>query len=191
MDDALCKSEEHPFTELVDFLKALRMGDVEHSRENLLSHLIHTYELLHRWNSSRELCIAGLFHSIYGTESFEFATVPPSDRQKIREQIGVEAEELVYLYCSCSRSSLYSNIDLGSPHFIRDSKSGELIYVGSETFARILTLDLANALEQIPRLDLGADIISADLAMHKKASRFLPEIAVTELNQALAAARCS
>ena len=41
---------------------------------------------------------AGLFHSIYGTTYFN--TQSTNNREEVRQLIGTEAEELVYLFCS-------------------------------------------------------------------------------------------
>lgn len=59
----------------------------------------------------RELILAGLFHSIYGTEGFQAFTVPLQQRPKIRSLIGERAEAICYgELCTASLGA-----DRGSP----------------------------------------------------------------------------
>ena len=37
-----------------------------HSRRTLLDHLLGTHDLLVEWENEPDVCVAGLFHSIYG-----------------------------------------------------------------------------------------------------------------------------
>ena len=55
--------------------------------------------ILSEGNCSDALCVAGLFHSIYGTVVFRPKMVPMDDRDKIKDLIGIESENLVYQFC--------------------------------------------------------------------------------------------
>ena len=44
----------------------------------LLDHLRSTYELLAGWQAPEEIALAGLFHSIYGTQAFDHLPCPPT-----------------------------------------------------------------------------------------------------------------
>lgn len=59
--------------------------------ENKLSfkHLMNVYNLLRSWNCSEDICYAGMFYSVYKTES---------NKQIIKELIGQKSEEIVCLY---------------------------------------------------------------------------------------------
>ena len=65
-------------------------------------------------------CLAGLYHSVYGTEKFRKQTVPLEARDAVRGAIGRQAEEIAYLYCALSRESLYRNLDVGAPYGSED-----------------------------------------------------------------------
>jgi hypothetical protein len=59
--------------------------------------------LLRGWGAREPVCLAGLFHSIYGTVHFRHQSWPLSDRATIVNVIGDEAENLAYLFCTIDR----------------------------------------------------------------------------------------
>ena len=71
-----------------------------HSGRLLSDHLINVYNLLKEEGHPEEVCDAGLFHSIYGTESYMFTSNSVEDRNLICSIIGNEAERLVHLFCT-------------------------------------------------------------------------------------------
>lgn len=73
-------------------------ANVHHLDRTLFVHLLGTYNLLKSRNKPEHICLAGLFHSIYETEYFEFAT--PFTRQQIKTLIGEQAESIVYEFCN-------------------------------------------------------------------------------------------
>ena len=79
------------------YLEQLGTDETEHTHGSLREHLRGTYALLAGWGASEETCLAGLFHSIYGTEKFKTTTIPLDQRDNVRHRIGDEAERLVYL----------------------------------------------------------------------------------------------
>ena len=88
------------FIPLVDYLKEIGCDKQQHSgNRNLLHHLVGVSVLLSERGCSDALCVAGLFHSIYGTTHFGPKMIPLDDRDKIKDLIGVEAENLVYQFC--------------------------------------------------------------------------------------------
>ena len=72
-----------------------------HSGRTLFEHLLGTYLLLKEWDQPEPVCLAGLFHSIYGTNVF--ALPLPMQRTEVKEAIGAEAEELAWLFCVVER----------------------------------------------------------------------------------------
>lgn len=89
------------FIPLIDYLKEIGCGEKQHGESNrsLLHHLVGTSKLLSERGGSDALCIAGLFHSIYGTAWFEHKMVSLEERVKIRELIGEWPEKIVYEFC--------------------------------------------------------------------------------------------
>ena len=65
-------------------------------RLRLIKHLVGVHDILVANGAPRYVCDAGLFHSIYGT--IYFNTQSTNNREEVRQLIGTEAEELVYLF---------------------------------------------------------------------------------------------
>src|SRR5947207_3295271 len=78
---------------MIDFLRGLGTEDVPHSGDKgFLAHLIGVFNDLNAWGCDRDLCRAGLFHSIYGTELFRKFSLPLERRAEVRALIGERAE---------------------------------------------------------------------------------------------------
>lgn len=104
LTDAVLDPVEH---ENILFLTGLGSHQVAHSGRSLLTHLRGTYRLLRRREADPEVCLAGLFHSIYGTSIMHSRVA--SDRADIRARIGVRAERLAWLFCSLHRPACWSS----------------------------------------------------------------------------------
>lgn len=74
-----------------------------HSGRTLLGHLHGTYLLLQSWGNTDAVCLAGMFHSIYGTNAFAHQSLLVSQRAELQAAIGAEAEALAWLFCSIDR----------------------------------------------------------------------------------------
>jgi hypothetical protein len=138
------------------FLLELGTADVAHSRDGLLDHLEGTRALLAAWGAREALCDAGLFHSVYGTESFQHPSLSPALRERVRELIGAEAEEIVYLnHVKESDHFVRSAVawsGSGEAPPLRSRFSGAAIACGGQTLRDLIDLSLANALEQAARV---------------------------------------
>jgi hypothetical protein len=73
-----------------------KIKDVPHSRGSLFGHLYNTFFILKNMNASETTCLAGLYHSCYGTEKFSLST--PINKEDVIFSIGQDAEELVYYF---------------------------------------------------------------------------------------------
>ena len=69
------------FKQLTDFLVELGTDKVPHTNEVFLAHLIAVHRDLKVWGCDEELCRAGMFHSIYGTQKFQGFKLPVGARQ--------------------------------------------------------------------------------------------------------------
>jgi hypothetical protein len=96
---------------------------------------------------SEDVCLAGLYHSIYGTNFFTVSTT--TDRIKIKEVIGSRAEELAWIFCNANRPFCWF---VGNNFALRDGSS---IWVDDETLHFLQMIEGANLLEQ----KCGADMI--------------------------------
>ncbi|HJQ82729.1 MAG TPA: hypothetical protein VKA21_01540 [Candidatus Binatia bacterium] len=158
-------------------------GTTVHPSGTLLGHLQGTRALLVRWGCAEHVCAAGLYHSVYGTEAFRRATIGPHERACVRDCIGADAERLAHLYCTMVRRSLYENLDRGAPHHVVDRTSGERIVLDLGELSDLLTLDLANRLEQLPRVPMSLWRMEADRRRYGRAVPFLPEAAAVEMRR--------
>lgn len=158
--------------ELLDYLESVGTDAIEHTHGTLRAHLRGTYDLLAGWGSPEPVCLAGLFHSVYGTEKFQITTIPLEERSGVRERIGTQAERLVHLYALLRRTSLYENLDRGWPYSVALRDGGRESLTGDE-FVGLMTLDLANRLEQT-----HGPLGDSDRATYSKAIPVLPAAGV-------------
>lgn len=85
------------------FLLLTGAQDLPHSGRTLLGHLQGTHRLLGAWGNPPDVALAGMFHSVYGTNAFRHVTVALPQRGAVRELIGEAAEALAYIFCSIDR----------------------------------------------------------------------------------------
>lgn len=128
-------------------LQALGAGEFEHLNGSLAAHLRGTESLLREWNAREVLCIAGLYHAVYGTDGYNPALVAVSMRESIRGLLGHEAEELAYLYGACNRSLYYPRIGGESQHVFADRFSNTEYEISQHQLRDLCELILANELE--------------------------------------------
>ena len=108
---------------LVDHLEQLTQlgaARVSHKNGTLLQHLEGTWSLLRDWGNPEAICLAGLYHSVYGTGGFEQQSVPLEERPRIAGLIGTEAERLVYLFGACERPVNHPRIGVEQPMLFHD-----------------------------------------------------------------------
>lgn len=94
----------------MDYLHSKELEKVDHKNNHFLNHLVNTYKILIDMNEPEDTCFAGLFHSIYGNDVFKKQI--ETDREKIKDLIGENAERLVYIFNTTERSSLVKSNDL-------------------------------------------------------------------------------
>ena len=164
-----------------DFL-VTRAGNLPHSRESLVRHLEATSGLLRAWSSRKALCDAGLFHSVYGTDTFAKAIVADAERTAVQDIIGAEAESLVWLFGRCSQQSIVDSAKFGGS-FIDRVDCTELTLTDQQR-RDLCELSAANWLEQRPRLD--ADVQSQLLAAVRATRLRLRAFSQTSANMASA-----
>src|SRR5438270_6577327 len=80
------------FKRMTDFLVALGIESVPHTKKTYLGHLIAVYRLMEAHGCSEDACRAGMFHSLYGTERFQGFKIPLERRSEVRALIGDRAE---------------------------------------------------------------------------------------------------
>ena len=128
--------------------ETLRAQGVPHSGRTLYKHLTGTYDLLSAWKNPEAVCLAGLFHSIYGTMIFRHRAFPIEKRNVIRDLIGEEAEFLAYAFCVTARPKEFiSNIKKEEVLLI-DHIERDLFIVSPMELDALLEIEAANLIEQ-------------------------------------------
>jgi hypothetical protein len=131
------------------FLRAVA-GGVKHSGRTLFDHLVGTHALLEKQRAPEYVCLAGLFHSIYGTNAFRHATVPIKGRGLVKILIGEPAERLAYIFCSCDRPPAFVDaVRRGPPYQVTDRRKGEVISLSDEDMYDLLLIEVANLEDQV------------------------------------------
>lgn len=144
--------------QLTDFLASLGIEQIAHTQKNYLAHLISVYKLMQAAAWDEELCRAGLFHSIYGTEKFQGYKLPLARRAELAELIGSRAEHLAYWNCVMDRSSLDELLSQADePIFLRNRESGEMMSLTRSELDDLCCVHLFDWLEQAPRSRFGWD----------------------------------
>jgi hypothetical protein len=140
------------FKRLTDFLLGIGIEQVPHTHKSYLAHLIAVYRDLESLGCPEDVCRAGMFHSIYGTEKFQGFTLPLSRRAEVRGLIGDRAEHLAYLNCAMDRASFDSALDRpGEPYSVKDRISGDELELSRHDFDDLCRVHLLDWLEQVPR----------------------------------------
>jgi SM-20-related protein len=146
-DISTCAPDER-LARATEFLRRRSGTAKEHSGSTLLDHLIGVEAILRDWGCNEATCLAGLFHSVYGTESFRVRTMSVSERPLLRNLIGDRGEDLAYRFSTLNTRSFIGQI-------IETAASQTLARAASnlpDDTADLLHIFVANAIEQMPRM---------------------------------------
>jgi hypothetical protein len=132
----------------LDLLQDLSTEKNTHSGKSLFNHLKGTYGLLKQWGNPEYICVAGLFHSIYGTQYYAVQSARLSDRKHIIDIIGSQAEELAYLFCTTDRTGFFTEANKENPVLI-DTKNQYPVPVNKAILTALIEIEVANLIEQI------------------------------------------
>ncbi|HWG46848.1 MAG TPA: hypothetical protein VN688_29060 [Gemmataceae bacterium] len=140
------------FKQLTDFLLELGTEQVSHTDKSYLAHVIGVYNDMKAHGCTEDLCRAGMFHSIYGTERFQRFALPLERRPDVRALLGERAERLAYLNCAMDRPS-FDQALVGSeePYRFRDRISGDQVQLSEDELTDLCKIHLYDWLEQVPR----------------------------------------
>lgn len=141
---------------LTDFLIGIGVDKVAHTSKTYIGHLISVYRFMQENGCDEELCRAGMFHSIYGTEKFQSFKLPQERRPELRALIGERAEKIAYLNCAMDRASLDRATEQGEgPYRIIDRITGEVVELTPGELDDLCRVHLYDWLEQVPRSRYG------------------------------------
>jgi hypothetical protein len=138
-----------------DTLKQFHTDTTGHSGRTLIEHLKGTRKLLEDWGMPQHVCIAGLFHSIYGTNIFTTQSASFDDRDLLKGLIGEQAEWLAYLFCVTERPNAFFSFthELG---LLVNRHTQERLLVRNLDRLELIVIEAANHIEQ----DMGAELIA-------------------------------
>jgi hypothetical protein len=136
----------------IEFLRGARIDGRRHSDKTLLDHLLGTRRFLAEWGARPSVCDAGLFHSVYGTESFKVASISFSQRDAVRAVIGDEAEELAWIFSVMRKQTLPLNLAPGARLEVQSRLDDAWLPLTTAQIADLVNLMIANSVEQFPRL---------------------------------------
>ena len=156
------------FVRAVMLLKSAGAERVPHSGGTLYGHLFGVYNILRKRSCPDHVCMAGLFHSVYGTSFFKGNIFNDADRPRVREAIGDDAERLAWIFCKLDRTTLHPDVG-----HVR-SVDGEQILVDRADRTALHAIMKANTEEQSPRLQRKPDrLFPTDILLGlEKAGRF-------------------
>lgn len=143
-------------------LKELGAHRTSHSRRTLLAHLTGTQNLLEEWGNPPVVCVAGLFHSVYGTYIFDQQSADFSMRKRIRDAIGTHAERLVYAFCVSDRRCFYEHLGETAcrlPDIVHDRE----LTIDSADLAALIEIEVANVVDQVPFRSRKKALAATDL----------------------------
>jgi hypothetical protein len=136
-------------SDVMQLLRERGAAELEHPGGDLLSHLARTAERLQRWGASEALVRAGRWHAAYGTDGFGTALFGIDERAVVVDEIGKEAEAIVYRYGSCDRRFVYPQIGRQVPVTFRDRFTGAIETAEEPAVRAFAELTVANELDVI------------------------------------------
>jgi len=191
ISQAVRRIPEDLTTSFTKLIRAHHVHSSRHATHNgdrvvrpLADHLVGTYEVLRSWGCDKDTCAAGLFHGIYGPPGIGTALVPLSDRQILRDEIGRQAEQLVYLFSALDRSSdqEISNSVFAVKLLGRTSS----VELPASVVALVFLLSWASLREQIPHVRLSVAEASELIGRLTMFEAHLPRRAIEDLHTAFA-----
>lgn len=139
--------------ERIAYLRQLGIEDLVHTgSKSYLGHLVAVSRDLERWGCDEAVFLAGLFHSIYGTERFRRFQLPLKHRAEVRGLIGERAEQLAYWNCAMDRTSFDRAVERQvGPYPIVDRITGDSVELTEWDLLDLCRVHLCDWLEQVPR----------------------------------------
>ena len=128
-------------------LRALGAAAFPQLNGTLERHLHGTERLLREWGNRETVCVAGLYHAVYGTDGIQGCLTGLDTRNAVARVIGVEAESLVYLYGACDRERFHPRIGTPAQHAFVDRFAGCEYPIGDGELRDLCEITVANELD--------------------------------------------
>ena len=118
-----------------------------HVSGTLAAHLRRTENLLRSWGGRHALCMAGLYHAVYGTAGIRHNLLDVSERRSVAAVIGAEAEAIAYLYGACDRARYHPRIGTAMQWCFADRFTGAEYPLSATSLRDFCELTVANEVE--------------------------------------------
>ncbi|MFI2710860.1 DUF6817 domain-containing protein [Micromonospora sp. NPDC018662] len=128
---------------------------IAHPGGTLYAHLCRVGARLAALGCGAEAQAAGLTHAAYGTDGFDHALLDRADRAVLRDLIGVDAEELTYLYGACDRGRTWRA--LAETGQVVDRFTGRVSTPDAARLRSLVDLSIVNELDVIEQDPTVAD----------------------------------
>lgn len=141
------------FKNMTSFFKNMGIDDVGHTKGTYLAHAAGVYSDLKKWGCDEDLCGAGMFHSVYGTQRFQKVTLPLERREDIQALVGDRAEQLAFWNCFMHRPVFDQAVleQKHGPYLFVNRDTGERTELSEQDFTDLMCIHLCDWLEQVPR----------------------------------------
>jgi hypothetical protein len=151
-NNAVGNDMQPTFKQLTDFFVSIGAENVAHTEKSYLAHAIGVYHDLQQWGADEQLCRAGMYHSIYGTEHFQRFKLSLERRSEVRDLIGERGERIAFCNCVMDRATFDEAARRREPPYrFHDRISGDEIELSPPDFEDLCRVHLCDWLEQVPR----------------------------------------
>jgi 2OG-Fe(II) oxygenase superfamily len=172
--------------DVIAFLGRAGARSVAHSGGTLLDHLVGVAAILADWECDRDLCLAGLLHSIYGTASFDEQMFGEADRTRIASVAGRRAEQLAWLFSTVRFGEVYRRAG-GDGNYEARLRDGGTTSLAPADVCDLNLLACANLFEQAPAMMLGPNEVYEWRHILERLGPDLPPLAQAQLNEVFGA----
>ncbi|MCB2037975.1 MAG: tetratricopeptide repeat protein [Ottowia sp.] len=150
-DEWLAKDAE--LAPVLPVVLARGVGQDWHKAGTFRHHLVGVARSLALWQQPRDVRLLGLLHSVYGNAFVDLVKFDAStERVRLQQMIGQEAEELVYLFCTASRREFVQKILAGDVQadgsMPLHTNAGQPITLSPYVVAAFTIVSMADTIEQ-------------------------------------------
>ena len=128
------------------------VGQDWHKAGTFRHHLAGVARSLALWQQPREVRLLGLLHSVYGNAFVDLVKFDAgSERGRMRELVGEDAEHLVYLFCTMSRTQFVQKLlarDIAEDGCVTLERGGQPQRLSAREVAAFAIVSMADAMEQ-------------------------------------------
>ncbi|WP_018680244.1 DUF6817 domain-containing protein [Actinokineospora enzanensis] len=138
-------------------LVRLGMHKVAHQDVTLVDHMVRACTILQDMRAKEHICLAGLFHGVYGTEGLhndDVDAIPDARRAEVRTVVGPEVEQVIFTFSVMSYASLGRSFRRvirpdGTPQ-MTDRRTGAAIPMDRAEYLDLLQMKLGDVLAHAP-----------------------------------------